>query len=718
LHNKKNIIRVAIAGLLLSLVPAWYTTTLPPLASGTLLLIGCCAALYLWNAIGKPANAEAAENPELQHLRDQTDALRQQLHDTQQIKERFLANMSHEIRTPMNGVFGMTDLLGETSLSDRQRRYVTTMRQSLETLLNITNDILDFSKIQEGSIRLENSQFSLNSMIEDVCELHAETAQKKGLELVCDITAIGNTYVSADQPRLRQILSNLVSNAVKFTDHGEVKVTVETAGTDAFKFSVYDTGIGIAENQKEQIFREFFQGDNSSTRRFGGTGLGLTISYNLVNLFGGELQLQSNAGQGSVFSFVCELARTDTPDDEDSGVLESVRVLVVDDNATNSEILLHQLQQWDIQVAVADSGSAALTLLDNCTENDARFDLAILDFHMPGMDGFELARHIQNHPVYSSLKLMMLTSSLTNVDDKELDAMGISCSLTKPARQAALYNALVDIVRGTGSENQSSPQESEPRQRPQVLLTEDNPINQEVASMMLENIGCEVQIAENGADALEALEERIFDLVLMDCQMPVMDGYEATRVIRNKSKQSSIPVIALTANAMEGDRELCLSSGMDDYLSKPVSQKNLQKKIDKWLHSRKDNGQNNENEKQPAEVKLAMNLDLDESALDTIRQLQRPGKPDILGKIVNMYLDKTPTLIADIESGIAANDSSKVKMAAHTLKSSSAYLGATGLADLCNKLEAKAANDDLEDASADPILQGFEVVSEQIKRLA
>ncbi|MEM7257830.1 MAG: response regulator, partial [Pseudomonadota bacterium] len=510
---------------------------------------------------------------------------------------------------------------------------------------------------------------------------------------------------------------NLISNAIKFTEHGEVTVSVVTQADNHFQFCIADSGIGISAEQKDQIFKEFYQGDNSTTRRFGGTGLGLTISNKLVSLLGGELKLANNQPQGSVFSFTCQLEHASGDGDGQRGDLHGMRALVVDDNATNSEILTHQLDQWGMEVTVADSGAAALQMLDEFVDTNTRFQVAILDFHMPGMDGFELARHIQNHPVYSSLKMMMLTSSLTDMQDDDLLGLGIACSLTKPARQAALYNALTGLLHDYST---AMPAETATGtdQKPQILLTEDNPINQEVASMMLENIGCDVEIAENGADAVEALKSREFDLVLMDCQMPVMDGYEATKVIRTQSKQSHIPVIALTANAMAGDRELCLSSGMDDYLSKPVSQHHLQEAIDKWLSRRDDDQYTGTDAETHKTGKRTMNFDLDETALNAIKALQRPGKPDILGKIVGMYLDKTPSLISDIETGIAANDAAKVKMAAHTLKSSSAYLGATTLADLCNKLEAKAANDDLSDASVEPISQGFASVSEQIKRLA
>ncbi len=706
--------RFATAILLLCVGLIWFVPGLPVVVAWCLLATVAAASLYTLYKVERSITKNKAATDA--HA-TQMQALQTKYEDTLAIKERFLANMSHEIRTPMNGVFGMTDLLAGTELTDKQQRYVNTIKHSLESLLNITNDILDFSKIQEGDLRLENSHFPLALMVEDICEIHAEAAQKKGLEILCDVTKVGTTTVNADQARLRQVLNNLISNAVKFTDTGEVSVTAMPLDNERFRFSITDTGIGISTSQQDNIFKEFFQNDNSSTRRFGGTGLGLTISNKLVNLLGGDLALTSEPGKGSTFSFDCQLAPAEQDSTQPVTMLHGIKVLVVDDNLTNSEILLHQLAQWGIDVTTAESGQQALDVLNRSTGTDIRFDLAILDFHMPGMDGFELARHIQNHPVYSSLKLMMLTSSLTNMDDEELMGLGICHSLTKPARQAALYHAVVAMVQDSQSHTVIK-KHPKAAAKPQVLLTEDNPINQEVASSMLENIGCEVEIAENGADAVQALEQREFDLILMDCQMPVMDGYEATRMIRSQSPQRTIPVIALTANAMSGDRELCLESGMDDYLAKPVDQQNLKNTIDKWLQKPSGNISDGETINSNMEGVSAMNFEFDKNALEAIKALQRPGKPDILGKIIGMYLDKTPSLISDIETGIAANDAAKVKMAAHTLKSSSAYLGATTLADLCNKLESKAANDDLADATVEPITQGFEAVSEQIKQYA
>lgn len=657
-------------------------------------------------------------------IEDELKSLRVEFDTTEKVKESFLANISHEIRTPMNGIFGMTELLGQTQLSTKQQRYADTIRRSTESLLNIVNDILDFSKIQNGELSLECTAFQLADLLEDVCDLYAEAAQKGGVEIICDVSAINNMLIHGDPIRVRQIVNNLVSNAIKFTEHGEILVSaMPTSKEDEYIISVADTGIGIASDIQEHIFREFTQGDSTTTRKFGGTGLGLSIANKLVALMDGELTFTSKVGTGSTFSFTCHLQNL--PDNHSLPQrIDNVRALVVDDNHTNSSILVHQLEQWGINATSTDSGSEALELLKKSL-NDEPFDIAILDLHMPHMDGLELASQIHSNVAFASLRLMMLTSSLTNLTTDELQGLGISCALTKPARQASLYNAITGMINKPTeqfvSDIDKPPLPETNPIKPKILLTEDNPINQEVAAIMLESIGCEVEIAENGSEAVNALASTDFDLVFMDCQMPVMDGFEATRTIRSESRQHDIPVVALTANAMEGDRELCIASGMDDYLSKPVNQSELQQAIEKWIHQKPKLAEyTNMSQTTSKEVLETMSFEFDESALDAIKALQRPGKPDILGRIVTMYLDKTPELIADIENGIAANDAARVKMAAHTLKSSSAYLGATTLADKCNKLEAKAANDDLTDGAEDVsvISQGFAAISEKIKRFA
>lgn len=654
---------------------------------------------------------------ELQHLRDRFDEM-------ESVKERFLANISHEIRTPMNGIFGMTELLNQTQLNSKQKRYAETIRRSTESLLGIVNDVLDFSKIQNDEIQLDSTDFLLSELLEDVCDHYAEVAQKGGIEIICDVAEIEDTAVNGDPARVRQLLNNLVSNAVKFTEFGEIVVSATRGPIEnQFVVKVADTGMGVPADIQDHIFREFAQADGSTTRRFGGTGLGLSIANKLVSLMGGKLTLDSVVDQGSTFTFTCTLAPAIDAVQSRRQLKEisNTRALIVDDNETNSAILVHQLEQWGISVVSVDSGKAALAVLEQVTSDNNLFDIAILDLHMPDMDGLELASLIQCNVNYAPMKLMMLTSSLTNMTSEELQGIGIRSALTKPARQTELYNAITELVANKHESETISPILAAKTDKPKILLTEDNPINQEVALGMLESLGCEVEIAENGSEAVDALASKQFDLVLMDCQMPVMDGFEATRTIRSQSCQQNIPVVALTANALEGDRELCIASGMDDYLKKPVNQHELQGTIEKWLHQKSTDTKNPISSPTPSpEVPETMNFDFDEKALDAIKVLQRPGRPDILGKIINMYLDKTPELIADIEGGIAANDAARVKMAAHTLKSSSAYLGATTLADQCNRLETKAANEDLSDSSenVDNINTGFQELCEKIKKFA
>lgn len=643
-------------------------------------------------------------------------------HDSTTIQEstnqRFLSNISHEIRTPMNGILGMTELLTATPLDKKQKGFVDTINRSTESLLHIINDVLDFSQLEGGKIQLQKVSFSLPDAIQDVCELHAEIAERKGVELVCDVSESASCQVRGDPNRLKQVLTNLVDNALKFTESGDVVVSAAyDANTGMCDITVKDTGCGISDEIKQHIFQAFAQGDSSSTRLYGGVGLGLTISNRLAKLMGGNFNLSSTPHEGSVFTFSVELQEETEPASADilQDTLSGIRALVVDDNETNRTILQQQLRQWGIRVRCCHSGVSALEELHQAHSMGAHYDIAILDLNMPGMDGIQLAGKIKHSGYSSYMKMMMLTSSLLELDEEKLLELGVLTSITKPARQEILHEAISTIAgRSDRPDSYSTPEIGKIK----ILLTEDNPINQEVASIMLETIGCDVEIAENGEEAIAALEEGKFDLVFMDCQMPVMDGFEATRAIRQQSRLRHLPVIALTANAMEGDRELCLASGMDDYLSKPVNQNELLRTVNRWVPMPAHSVSNNSSIPVPTEINHTMNFDIDESALDSIKALQRPGKPDILAKIVNMYLTKTPELIAEIESGIAESDSARVKMAAHTLKSSSAYLGATNLADCCNKLEAKAANDELSgtESQIESITTGFNTVAAQIKK--
>ena len=611
-------------------------------------------------------------------------------------KSEFLANMSHEIRTPMNGIIGMTDLALLAGPTDQQRDYLMTVKSSADSLLSILNDILDFSKIESRKLELESVPFSVRELVGQTLKPLAVKAEERGLEVISDIGPEVVDGVLGDPLRLRQVLSNLVGNAIKFTPAGHVLVQVRERARDGARstlhFQVTDTGIGIPADKHQAIFEAFSQADGSTTRVFGGTGLGLTISATLVTLMGGEVWLESEPGAGSTFHFTVPYAHAadvirplvPRPD------LAGLRVLVVDDNTINRRILMEQLTRWQTRPTDVGDGAAALAALADAAAGGRPFQLVLLDGNMPGMDGFAVAEQIRARPDLAGATIMMLTSSGQYGDVARCLDLGIAAHLTKPVGADELQSAIGRAVQerpSAASAQAGRPQIESALQPLRILLAEDNVVNQRVAVGLLSRRGHDVTVASNGAEALAALDAHTFDLVLMDVQMPVMGGLEATEKIRRRERTSGghTRIVAMTAHAMRGDRDRCLAAGMDAYLSKPIDPATLFAVVEQEAAALVgDNDTDDGSPRTPVNREAVM---------------QRLGGDEALfTEIVRLFLEDCPPRLRAIDEAVASADPVQIRFAAHALKGAAGNLSAEGLVSASRALEGCGTDGRVDDA--------------------